>query len=195
SAECPRNVFAPRSGQNELLAQDPSKAAGVKPQADHRSSTCGEQPARVRERSTALRGHQERQGSGKRPAHHSNRLVAQLNETWRILDDPLQWLLQRRKGNPRTKNSGWENRSFCTTRDALLRCIREYCCSPDEGQSRCIHEYRGVSPVALQQVRALPERHLDWAQTDEFSEPTSRARICESRGIGNGGSKTCTRDR
>src|SRR5262249_57055606 len=115
------NVFVPRSGQTELLAQDPSEAARVNPQADHRSSTCGDQSAQVRERSTALRGHQERQGSGKRPAHPSNRLVAQLNETWRIVDDPLQWILERRKGNPRSKNSGWENRSFCITRDALLR--------------------------------------------------------------------------
>ena len=43
------------------------------------------------------------------------------------MDDPLQWVLQRRAGNPRTKNSGWENRSFCTTREALLRCVRKYC--------------------------------------------------------------------
>jgi hypothetical protein len=103
------------------------------------------------------------------PAHPSNRLVAQLNETWRVVDDPRQWILQRRKGNPRSKNSGWKNRSFCQTREALLRCIREYCCSPDEGESRCIHEYRGVSSVALQQVRALPERHDDWGSPDDVA--------------------------
>jgi hypothetical protein len=85
------------------------------------------------------------------------------------VDDPLQWLLQRKKGNPRRKNSGWTNRSFCQTREALLRCIREYCCSPDEGESRCIHEYRGVSSVALQQVRALPERHHDWGSPDDVA--------------------------
>jgi hypothetical protein len=79
------------------------------------------------------------------------------------VDDPLQWILQRRKGNPRDKNTGWQSRSFCRTREALLRCIREYCCSPDAGGVRCIHEYHGVDGAALQQVRALPEWHVDWS--------------------------------
>jgi hypothetical protein len=92
-----------------------------------------------------------------RPAHPSHRLVAQLNESWRVVDDPLQWILQRKKGSPRRKNSGWRSRSFCRTREALLRCIREYCCSRDEGGLKCIHEYRGVDAAALTQVRALPE--------------------------------------
>ena len=30
------------------------------------------------------------------PAHPSNRLIAQLNNDWRVVDDPLQWILQRR---------------------------------------------------------------------------------------------------
>jgi hypothetical protein len=50
------------------------------------------------------------------PAHPSNRLITQLNSNWRVLDDPLQWILQRRKGNPRKRNSRWIDRSFCTTR-------------------------------------------------------------------------------
>ena len=81
-------------------------------------------------------------------AHPSNRLVAQLNASWRVVDDPLQWILQRRKGNPRSKNSGWENRSFCTTREALLRCVREYC-----GE---------VDLAALAALSALPEHHTDF---------------------------------
>src|SRR5262245_57697984 len=66
------------------------------------------------------------------PAHLSNRLVAQLNTNWRVVDDPLQWILQRRKGNPRKKNSGWQDRSFCTTREVLLRCVGEYCGEVDQ---------------------------------------------------------------
>src|SRR5262245_38206740 len=31
------------------------------------------------------------------PAHPSNRPLAQLNDRWRIVDDPLQWILQQRK--------------------------------------------------------------------------------------------------
>jgi hypothetical protein len=40
------------------------------------------------------------------PAHPSNGLIAQLNGNWRVVHDPLQWILQRRKGNARKKNSG-----------------------------------------------------------------------------------------
>jgi hypothetical protein len=116
----------------------------------------------VREPWTKAAINPEGQHREKRPAHPSNRPIAQLNETWRVVDDPLQWILQRRKGNPRSKNSGWENRSFCRTRDALLRCIREYCCLPDQGEHRSIREYRGVDGAAVEQVRALPEWHTDW---------------------------------
>ena len=66
------------------------------------------------------------------PAHPSNRLIGQLNTNWRVVDDPLQWILQRKKGNPRKKNSGWKDRSFCTTREGLLRCVREYCGKVDQ---------------------------------------------------------------
>ena len=83
-----------------------------------------------------------------RPAHPSHRLVAQLNASWRVIDDPLQWILQRTKGNPRKKNSGWRDRSFCRTRDALLRCVREYC-----GE---------VDPSALATLKALSDWHPDW---------------------------------
>ena len=62
-----------------------------------------------------------------------------LNSGWRVVEDDLQWMLQRNGG---TK---WHYRSFCRTRGALLRCIREYC-----GE---------VDPVGLMQVEALPEWH------------------------------------
>jgi hypothetical protein len=84
------------------------------------------------------------------PAHLSNRLIAQLNENWRVLDDPLQWILQRRKGNPRKRNSGWQNRSFCRTREGLLRCVRENCSEVDQD--------------ALTQLQVLPKYHPDWEQ-------------------------------
>ena len=98
----------------------------------------------VRVRSATSAGH-ECQRHPKRPAHPSNRLIAQLNTSWRVVDDPLQWVLQRRAGNPRAKNSGWANRSFCTTRDGLLRCAREYCGETD--------------PAAFAALSALPEHH------------------------------------
>jgi hypothetical protein len=84
-----------------------------------------------------------------RPAHPSNRLVAQLNESWRVIDDALQWRLQRK------------DRSFCRTREGLLRCIWEGCCPPDLGYSPRLRAYRGVDEGALHRVRTLPEWHID----------------------------------
>jgi len=80
-------------------------------------------------------------------AHPSNRFVAQLSDSWRVVDDPLQWILQRKKGCPREKNSGWRNRSFCTTREGLLRCIREY-----SGE---------IDADACAELRRLPDNHSD----------------------------------
>jgi hypothetical protein len=62
-----------------------------------------------------------------------------LNSGWRVANDPLQWLLQRRKG------SKWVNRSYCRTREGLLRCVREYC---------------GIVDVeALRRLDVLPDFH------------------------------------
>jgi hypothetical protein len=102
----------------------------------------------------------------------SNRLIAQLNENWRVVDDPLQWILQRRHGNPRKKNSGWDDRSFCTTREGLLRHIRERC-----GQ---------VDQAALAAISALPADHsmqnldvrrTDQHRVDEISDPLAYGQI------------------
>jgi hypothetical protein len=101
----------------------------------------------VREGCRASERDQESQERAERPAHPSNQLVAQLNERWRVVDDPLQWKLQRKKGNARKKNSGWQDRSFCRTRDGLLRCVCEYC-----GE---------VEPAALAKLSALPQHHPD----------------------------------
>ena len=82
------------------------------------------------------------------PAHPLNTLVAQLNERWRVVDDPLQWILQKRKGTPSKKKSGWQGNAFCRTRKALLRNIRERC-----GE---------IHPKTLAEIEALPEWHVDW---------------------------------
>jgi hypothetical protein len=102
----------------------------------------------VRERPILLELGGEYQECVKRPAHPSNRLVAQLNPSWRVVDDPLQWILQRRKGNQRTKNSGWRDRSFCRMKDALLSCIRAYC-----GE---------IDADGLSKLSSLPDWHPDW---------------------------------
>ena len=91
------------------------------------------------------------------PAHPSNRLIAQLSANWRVIDDPLQWILQRRKGNPRKKNFGWRSRSFCTTRNGLLRCVREYC--------------GDIDTTALAKIAALASEHT-------HVDHTARKTVC-----------------
>jgi hypothetical protein len=112
------------------------------------------------------------------PAHPSNRLIAQLNTNWRIVDDPLQWILQRRKGNPRKKNSGWQDRSFCTTRDGLLRCVREYCgevdqtaialisAQPAHHATQILDVHRTDQAQAIAQSDPLPSKELDDCESD-----------------------------
>jgi hypothetical protein len=102
----------------------------------------------VRERPVEAGRYEASQEVASGLAHPSKPVVAQLNERWRVIDDPLQWILQRRKGNPRAKNSGWEGKSFCRTREGLLQCVREKC--------------GDVDPDAEAALRDLPEWHLDW---------------------------------
>jgi len=165
SAECPRNQFPARSDQHPLPTRGTSEA--TKESRDGRPSGDLTSPkTAVREGSLGPVTRRDYQVRSERPAHPSNRLVAQLNETWRVVDDPLQWRLQRKKGNPRSKNAGWRDRSFCTTREGLLRCVREY--------------YGSVEPSALAMLTDLPEhygmqnldvRGTDQAQADGQSEP------------------------
>ena len=132
------------------------RASSVRATAD--VIDCGDRPGddkrldtrpktQVRERSAALARHRDCRDRTERPAHPSNQLIAQLNATWRVVDDPLQWILQRKKGRPRKKNSGWQDRSFCRTREGLLRCVREWCSEVDAD--------------VLAKLRALPDWHPD----------------------------------
>jgi hypothetical protein len=71
----------------------------------------------------------------KAPGHHRKRRAAEssaeyptvvlLNERWRVIACPLglQWILQRRAGK-RHGTARWDGRSYCRTRDALIRVCR-----------------------------------------------------------------------
>jgi hypothetical protein len=78
----------------------------------------------------------------------------QLNARWRVITcaDGVQWILQRRNvpagtgGNRPERHStdDWRGRSYCRTREALIRCCRAY-----SGE---------IDPVAAAALQALPER-------------------------------------
>lgn len=73
--------------------------------------------------------------------HASAAFPIALNERWRVSFDPLQWILERRRGER------WIASSFCVTRQALLRNIRER-----SGE---------VDPDALAKVNSLQPWHPD----------------------------------
>ena len=72
------------------------------------------------------------------------RFPVQLNEGWRVSQDNLQWMLQRRSSRP-GQNPKWAGRSFCRTRKELLRCVREHAGI--------------VDAEALKRLEALPDFH------------------------------------
>jgi hypothetical protein len=77
-----------------------------------------------------------------------------------------------RKGNQRTKNSGWRERSFCRTKDALLSCIHAYCGEIDaDGLSKLssLPDWHPDRDRGSQRTN-LDVRETDQAHADEQSE-------------------------
>jgi hypothetical protein len=73
-------------------------------------------------------------------------VVAVLNDRWRVIvcRDGIQWILQYRASSKRARRIEWKVRSFCRTRQCLLRDVR----------------YRAgeIDPAALSILETLPER-------------------------------------
>jgi hypothetical protein len=76
-------------------------------------------------------------------------MIARLNDRWRVVDDPIQWILQYRRNKHGSSAEDvedvWGGRRFFRTRTALLRDVRELC-GP-------------VDPSALRIIASLPDRH------------------------------------
>jgi hypothetical protein len=72
-------------------------------------------------------------------------VVAILNDRWRIIEcrDGIQWILQRRAGE-RHGRPRWDGRSYCRTKEALIRVCRDYAGEFD--------------PAAAAVLASLPER-------------------------------------
>jgi hypothetical protein len=85
--------------------------------------------------------------------------VAQLNPDWRVVAcrDRVQWVLQRRGSPEKPRRDDWRGRSYCRTRDALIRCAREYA--------------GFIDPEALAVLAALPARIEAVVGADARSAP------------------------
>ncbi len=184
SAECPRNVFASRSGHDESLETVVvgQREGHEHSQAQFSNNGCASKNA-VRERFVAPATRRGCRDRGERPAHPSNLVVAQVNANWRVVDDPLQWILQRRKGKPRTRNSGWRDRSFCRKRHALLGCISRHCGEIDAGALFTLEALPGYHPDWERKIHSpnLDVRRTSRAQVNEQAEPlaSQASEACE----------------
>ena len=83
--------------------------------------------------------------SGKATAHMLNRRPMAINGRWRISSDNIQWLVQYLSS---IANGEWSNRSFCRTRDGLIRAVKQKCGEVDD--------------QVLGQIERLPQRFVDW---------------------------------
>ncbi len=78
--------------------------------------------------------------------------LVQLNANWRVADDPPQWTIEQRIGNPSAKDSGWRARKFIRTTDHLLKRIGEMC--------------GDVDPAAIETVQSWPTGYVTWKATE-----------------------------
>lgn len=98
-------------------------------------------------------------------------VVAILNHRWRVIEcrDGIQWILQFAK--KRQAQTGWEGRSFCRTREALIRVCREH-----TGE---------IWPAALSILDALPVRieggRPDDSEVVKIEKYLTRLEIDETR--------------
>ncbi len=75
-------------------------------------------------------------------------VLIQLNDSWRVADNPPQWTLEQRTGKPSARNSGWRARKFIRNRGHLLRRIVELC-----GK---------VDPDAVEIIKSWPDGYVSW---------------------------------
>jgi hypothetical protein len=86
--------------------------------------------------------------------------VVQLNPDWRVVEcrDGLQWVLQRRGSPEKPRRDDWRGRSYCRTKEALIRCTREHA-GP-------------IDPAAVAILASLPER-IEMAAIEEPASEVS----------------------
>ncbi len=75
--------------------------------------------------------------------------LVQLNDSWRIADDPPQWVLEKRVREPQPgKTSGWQARKYIRTTAHLLKRIGEMCGTVDS--------------EAIEIIRSWPRGYVTW---------------------------------
>jgi hypothetical protein len=87
--------------------------------------------------------------------------VVVLNRGWRVIEcrHGIQWILQRRNRAETVARHVWHGRSYCRTKEALIRCCDEHA---DQ-----------INPAAPRTLGALPDRIDSEMQSVSQIEVTS----------------------
>jgi hypothetical protein len=66
--------------------------------------------------------------STRESADDYHKVIARLSDRWRVIEcrDGVQWILQYRFRSEKADKAPWVGRSYCRSRNTLLRCIREH---------------------------------------------------------------------
>ena len=78
--------------------------------------------------------------------------LVHLNANWCVADDPPQWTLEQRIGNPSAKDSGWRARKFIRDTDHLLKRIHEMC--------------GDVDPTAIRTIQSWSNGYVTWKASE-----------------------------
>lgn len=78
------------------------------------------------------------------------RVIVRFEPNFRIIDGScgIQWVFQKRDGRRKSGAPRWTGRSYCRTRETLIRLYREFC--------------DVVDPDVLAILEQMPERHPRW---------------------------------
>ncbi len=123
--------------------------------------------------------------------------LVQLNDSWRVADDPPQWVLEKRVRQPQPgKTSGWQARKYIRTTDHLLKRIDEMCGTVDSKAIEIIRswpvgyvtwKYRemqcGAGPRTAPHSAISPSEALDHPKTPDapVSTPESAMELIDDR--------------
>lgn len=97
------------------------------------------------------------------PEQHPTTIIAQLNDQWRVIDEPVQWILQYRNGRGTQKSTGWRGRRYHCDRDQLVVSVRELAGPIDADELQILMQLpkwhpdprSSLKPSALERIRAV----------------------------------------
>lgn len=89
------------------------------------------------------------------------RVIARFEPNFRIIDGScgIQWVFQKADGRRKSGERRWTGRSYCRTRETLIRLYREFC--------------DVVDPKVLAILESMPERHPRWGAKKAKRKATS----------------------